>query len=65
MYGLFAGPKKSGRNNELTVLPRWTYKTGYHCSTQNFLGAAYYGYLPKGFKINRNCDENKVLVHVY
>ena len=23
MYGRFAGPKKSGSNNEVTVLPRW------------------------------------------
>ena len=23
MYGRFAGPKKSGRNNEVTLLPRW------------------------------------------
>ena len=23
MYGRFAGPKNSGRNNEVTVLPRW------------------------------------------
>ena len=23
MYGRFAGPKKRGRNNEVTVLPRW------------------------------------------
>ena len=22
-YGPFAGPKKIGRNNEVTVLPRW------------------------------------------
>ena len=24
MYGCFAGPKKSGRNNEVSVLPRWS-----------------------------------------
>lgn len=23
MYGHFAGPKKSGCNNEVTILPRW------------------------------------------
>ena len=23
MYGRLAGPKKSGRNNKVTVLPRW------------------------------------------
>ena len=23
MYGRFDGPKKSGRNSEVTVLPRW------------------------------------------
>ena len=23
LYGPFAGPKKIGRNNEVTVLPRW------------------------------------------
>ena len=23
MYGRFAGPKKSGRYNKVTVLPRW------------------------------------------
>ena len=50
MYGLFAGPKNSGRNNELTVLPRWPYKTGYHCSTQDFLGAAYMNAYQKGLR---------------
>ena len=24
MYGRFAGPKKSGRNNEVVVLTRWS-----------------------------------------
>ena len=24
MYGRFAGPKKSGHNNEVTVSPRWS-----------------------------------------
>ena len=48
LYGLFAGPKKSGRNNELTILLRWPYKAGFHCSTQDFLGAAYMEAYQKG-----------------
>ena len=38
MYGRFARrSKKSGRNNEVTVLPRWPRKAGFHCSGKRYL----------------------------
>ena len=29
--------KNSGRNNEVTVLPRWPYKAGFHCTMYLYL----------------------------
>ena len=34
---VFARWPKNGRNNEVTVFPRWPYKAGFHCTMYLYL----------------------------